>query len=157
MKTIYSQQSLADLGNHSIFLAGPTPRDAVTKSWRPVANILLQGLGYTGAIITPEHEVRIPFDYDSQTEWEHEGLTKAKVIIFWVPRELKTMPAFTTNVEFGRFAHQPNCLYGRPDESPKNRYLDWYYKKVNTHPIYNNLHDLLKAALELYNETSCCI
>jgi hypothetical protein len=148
MKIIYSQQSLSKLSGHSIFLAGPTPRDPITRSWRPDAIALLIANQYAGTVISPEQETRTTFDYDLQTEWEHEGLTKSKVIIFWVPRELVHMPAFTTNVEFGRFAHQANCLYGRPDNAPKNKYLDWYYAKVNTQPIYNQMANLLAKAIQ---------
>jgi hypothetical protein len=37
--------------------------------------------------------------------WEREGLIKASVIFFWIPRGLPDMPAFTTNVEFGYWLH----------------------------------------------------
>ena len=37
--------------------------------------------------------------------WDREGLIKASVIFFWIPRGLPDMPAFTTNVEFGYWLH----------------------------------------------------
>lgn len=138
----------------SVFLAGPTPRDKQTPSWRPEAISILKKLKYKGLVFLPEFKVRkLVADYDAQVEWEHEGLTRSQIIVFWVPRELKTMPAFTTNVEFGRFAHQHNVLYGRPSEAPGNRYLDWYYKKCHANVfcpngvIYTDLEHMLKQTL----------
>jgi len=135
-----------------VFLAGPTPRDKETLSWRPEAISILRRLKYDGSVFYPEwSDKSAKIDYDSQVEWEHTGLTKCKWIVFWIPRNLKNMPAFTTNVEFGRFAHQHNVFYGRPIDAPGNRYLDWYYKKCHPNEccsaccnIYNNLADLLK-------------
>ena len=37
--------------------------------------------------------------------WERIALTDATVILFWVPRKLPDMAAFTTNVEFGYWLH----------------------------------------------------
>ncbi len=83
--------------------------------------------------------------------WEREGLTNATVIVFWIPRQLPDMPAFTTNVEFGYWLHTNKVLYGRPDNAEKIKYLDWLYKlDYNKEPI-NNLEDLLKEAI---NKTS---
>jgi len=56
------------------------------------------------------------------------------------------MPAFTTNVEFGTYVKSGRIVYGRPDDAPNNRYLDWLYKKHNDRPIYNTLKDTLEAA-----------
>ena len=151
MNIIYSDQNIvvdARLKTHSIFLAGPTPSDTQTKSWRPEAVDILNKLNYKGVILYPERTVKQEhINYDDQVEWEHKGLTECTHILFWVPRNMDTLPAFTTNIEFGRFAHYRQTFYGRPDTAPKNRYLDWYYKKVNTKPIYNNLEELLKATI----------
>ena len=133
----------------SVFLAGPTPRDKETKSWRPNAVKILKKLKYTGTVILPEYNpMPTHVDYDTQVEWEHEALTHVTWIVFWVPRELKKMPAFTTNVEFGRFAHEWRTLYGRPDDAPKNRYLDWWYSKCHPHRIIaHDLESLLKQII----------
>lgn len=150
MQIIYSDMRIPRvLPYDSLFLAGPTPRDAKTPSWRPDAIKILKRLRYKGVVFYPEWSSRPDkVDYDAQVEWEHEGLTRALWIVFWVPRELKSMPAFTTNVEFGRFAHERRTIYGRPDDAPKNRYLDWYYMKCQPdRVICNNLNDLLKQVL----------
>lgn len=153
MKLIYSDDVIPSrfeltFRTQSMFLAGPTPRDPETPSWRPLALDILNELKYYGYVFIPEyrHGPMDSVDLIAQTEWEHEGLTFCSDIIFWIPRELKTMPAFTTNVEFGRFADSKKTWYGRPDEAPKNQYLDWYYHKVNKRRIYNNLKEMLTAA-----------
>jgi hypothetical protein len=149
MKIFYSDKPLnLRLDLHSIFLAGPTPRSKSIKSWRPKAIEILKSLGYNGQVIVPETEFQSKnFDYIKQCEWENSGLKDCSVIVFWIPRNLKTMPAFTTNVEFGRFVRSNRTLYGRPDDAPKNRYLDWLYKKFNGNDISNNLKDLLTKAI----------
>jgi len=147
MNIIYSDQSAYGNAHPSMFLAGPTPRDESTPSWRPEALRILKELNYKGTVFVPEYSIRQEqVDYLKQVEWEDAALNSALYQVFWVPRNLITLPAFTTNIEFGRFAHLPSCLYGRPDDSEKNQYLDWYYTKYNNHPIYNSLTDLLKRA-----------
>ena len=59
--------------------------------------------------------------------WEREALINATVILFWVPRKLPDMSAFTTNVEFGYWLHSGKVVYGRPNDASKIKYLDWLY------------------------------
>lgn len=81
--------------------------------------------------------------------WEREALTEATVIIFWIPRRLPDMTAFTTNVEFGYWLHSGKVIYGRPYDATKIKYLDWLYKEdYNKSPI-NDLDELLKEAIML--------
>ena len=83
--------------------------------------------------------------------WEREALTEATVILFWIPRSLPDMPAFTTNVEFGYWLHSGKVIYGRPDDATKIKYLDWLYKEdYNKTPI-NDLDELLKESIILAN------
>lgn len=129
-----------------IFLAGPTPRSKDVPSWRPEALRILESLGYTGQVCVPERRTVVLADYNDQVEWEDLGLRQS-TIAFWVPRKKWTMPALTTNVEFGRFYQRLDCIYGRPDDADHIRYLDWLYTKDNhNRPIYNTLEDTLRAA-----------
>lgn len=84
---------------------------------------------FTGTLLIPEHDDwGVMDDYISQTEWEYHGLEQATAILFWIPRHLRFLPAFTTNIEFGRYLSD-RIVYGRPPSSPKNKYLDWMYRK----------------------------
>jgi len=152
MKIAYSDKPLV-VEKNSIFLAGPTPRTADVKSWRPKAIKFLEKLKYQGQVIVPERESWKGTDYIDQVEWENTGLNKCAVIVFWVPRDLKTMLALTTNIEFGRFCQDPRVLYGRPVNAPKNRYLDWLYKKFLDREPYGNLWGLLVEACLFANMT----
>jgi hypothetical protein len=149
MNVFYSDKPLVlNPFNHSVFLAGPTPRSRDVQSWRPRALEIFKQLKYQGQVIVPEHETWTgKADYIDQVEWENLGTESCTKLLVWVPRDLVTMPAFTTNVEFGRYVASGKMVYGRPDDAPKNRYLDWLYKKFNSTPIYNNLEDLIEASL----------
>jgi nucleoside 2-deoxyribosyltransferase len=138
-------------GKKSIFLAGPTPRSADIETWRTEAIKILEDYGFDGVVYVPEREFDDrTFDYIEQVEWEREALFSADVIVFWIPREIKTMPGFTTNVEFGYCLgkHHNYVLYGRPDNSEKNRYLDWLYEEATLREPYNNLKELLTNAAD---------
>ena len=121
MKVIYARQPLPK----SIFLAGPTPRDTNTESWRPKAIELLEVKGFQGTVLVPEDAEWSPkFTYDDQVEWEWEAISLSTVVLFWVPREIASMPAFTTNIEYGYTIKDRNLAIGWPKDAPKNRYLE---------------------------------
>lgn len=137
----------------SIFLAGPTPRDENGTDWRPGAIDLFER--HLTSDITlfvpapfvdkyPEREQ----NYDCQIRWEDQALNFADVILFWVPRELNHMPAFTTNVEFGAWIKSGKVVYGRPDDAPKCGYLDWHARK-NFVPIRETLNQTIMASITL--------
>jgi len=131
------------LTGHSIFLAGPTPRDHVSPSWRPDMIKVLRDKGYNGDILIPERRGNyLDYDYETHTDWEVKHLYAASIILFWVPRELKTMPAFTTNIEFGEFMHSGKVVLSYPKNAEKMRYLHIRATKHNI-PIF---HTMKKAA-----------
>lgn len=141
-------------GEKSIFLAGPTPRSLDVETWRKEAIRILNDLGFDGIVYVPELEVdNRTFNYDNQVWWEREALYNANAIVFWIPRSSQ-LPAFTTNVEYGYWIAKNNnkVIYGRPDDSEKNRYLDWLYKTETGNKPINNLEELLKGAVKLANE-----
>lgn len=148
----YSDQEVL-IGEKSIFLAGPTPRGEGNISWRVEACNKLKSLGFDGIVYVPEYSTWKPKeDYVDQAMWERKAMMASTIIIFWIPRILPDMPAFTTNVEFGYWLHSNKVIYGRPDSTPKTRYLDWLYK-IDYHkdPI-NNLNKLLEESI-LYLKT----
>lgn len=155
MNIIYSDQKINDLTptTYSVFLAGPTPRDALTPSWRPRALKLLSSYTESDGITVFYPELSATdynLNYDTQVEWERKGLTYASVILFWIPRKLDTLPGFTTNVEFGYYiATKPHkVLYGRPVKSEKNRYLDWLYEKETRRKPLTSLTELIGSAVK---------
>lgn len=150
MKIWYSNMDInteeASNYSHGIFLAGPTPRLDTVKSWRPEALEILDELNYDGIVWVPEYS-KVPenFDYIRQVEWEKWGLTTCTNVVFWVPRSIPKMPAFTTNVEFGRYVEK--SVYGRPDNAVKCGYLDWLYEDVTGNKPHDDLKELLKDAI----------
>jgi len=131
MKIVYACQELPARGSdniapNSIFLAGPTPRSSDVRSWRPDALAFLEEREFNGHVFVPETDGGgWHGDYAAQVQWEWEALGRAACVLFWVPRELETMPAFTTNVEFGLLsALRPSrIVLGAPHDAPKMRYL----------------------------------
>lgn len=130
MKVIYALQPFPKSFRKAIFLVGPTPRiDKVTgkptaPSWRPEALRILAKRGYDGVVFVPETQDKVwKHEYDDQIRWETEGLHLADRIVCWVPRDLKTMPAFTTNHEHGAWYRSGKTVLGAPPSAPKMRYL----------------------------------
>lgn len=131
----------------SIFLAGPTPRGNDTPSWRPEAIALIEQMGFEGDILVPEQRDWASLrHYDDQITWEWEGLNLCTVALFWVPREIQNMPAFTTNVEFGMLAHSSKAVLGYPQDAPKMRYLHALGTRYRL-PIAHTLEDTIAIAL----------
>ncbi|MGW3561001.1 nucleoside 2-deoxyribosyltransferase domain-containing protein [Streptomyces sp. NPDC000963] len=118
-------------GGPSVFLAGPTlDKRTPVPSWRPEAFRLLTGQRTGPKLLTalsPEsrHGERAE-RYEHQVDWETRAREGASAILFWIPRDVKVLPGFTTNVEFGLDAPSGRAVLGAPDDcrSPeRNRYL----------------------------------
>lgn len=137
----------------SIFLAGPTPRNNIIRSWRIDAIDILEKIKFDGVVYVPELEnYKDNYDYTLQTEWEYEALHMCSAIAFWIPRELTHMPAFTTNVEFGYWISKEasKVIYGRPTYAVKVKYLDWLYEKETCNKPVKTLHEVIEKAV------NCC-
>ena len=148
----YSDQNVIN-DRKSIFLAGPTPRKGNVISWRTKACQILKKAGFDGVVYVPEYSTLKPKeDYVDQAMWERKALENATIIVFWIPRKLPDMAAFTTNVEFGYWLHSKKVLYGRPDDADKIKYLDWLYKVDYGKEPYNDLESLLKEAIKLADD-----
>lgn len=153
MNIIYALEEMPRTFSQSIFLAGPTPRSDDVKSWRIEALEILNKLNYKGVVFVPEpRDGKWKKDYEGQVEWEQKHRRVADIILFWVPRDLKTMPAFTTNVEFGEDYNTAKAIYGRPKEAPKNQYLDTLYQQATKETPKETLEETLKQALEKIGE-----
>ena len=163
MNIIYAREPLTQdtVTAPSIFLAGPSPRDKDTPTWRAEAVLYLSLAGFTGCVFVPEDRggFHKDFDYDDQVEWEWEALGQADIILFWVPRDLVKLPAFTTNIEFGLVCGHYGVeicngkrivVYGAPPDAPKNKYLDKVAYKLGIGKRFT-LESTIDKALEDYN------
>ena len=70
----------------------------------------------------------------------------ATVIAFWIDRDLKTMPAFTTNIEVGLFAASGKCVIGYPDPGCKMSYIQRLAERYRI-PVYPTLAATMTAAM----------
>lgn len=156
MKVVYAMEEFPSSFTKAIFLVGPTPRSEEVSSWRPDALRILEEKGYDGVVFVPETaDGEWKHNYDEQIEWEDKGLQLADVIVCWVPRDLKTMPAFTTNHEHGEWYRSGKTVLGCPDfeKTPKMRYLLDKGRKV-FQPQAETLEETLDFALEMLGEGS---
>ena len=152
MKVVYAREPFPETFSKAIFLAGPTPRSKEVDSWRPEALKVLASAGFDGVVFVPENGDGSPsFDYLHQIEWEERGLRMADGIVFWVPRDLKTMPAFTTNIEWGVWQDSGKCVLGSPADAPKMAYLQSYADKLGVTRA-DTLTETIDAVLELIGE-----
>ncbi|SOD67097.1 Nucleoside 2-deoxyribosyltransferase like [Streptomyces zhaozhouensis] len=140
----------------SVFLAGPTPRaDTPVDSWRPAAIAELDrqwtGSG-TLTVLSPESRGgKRAAHYDDQVDWETDARAAANAILFWIPRDLKLLPGFTTNVEFGLDIGTGRAVLGCPPNCPnpeRNRYLAYVARRHGA-PVCETLTETVTAALAI--------
>jgi len=144
-----------------LFLAGPTPRAQEVCSWRPKVVALLEARGLTDdfSLVLPEfrtatiNETLEHEEHYRQVQWEWSALGQANVILFWVPRDLETLPGFTTNVEFGYWAAKApeKVVLGFPVGAPKMEYLETL-AKAHSIPVSSSLGETVENALNLLLE-----
>ncbi|MFC4587023.1 nucleoside 2-deoxyribosyltransferase domain-containing protein [Sphaerisporangium corydalis] len=142
-------------GRRSVFLAGPTPRSEDVPSWRPAA-IEAITLAWTGpgplTVLTPESRGGVRAEhYDDQFAWENAARESAGAILFWIPRDLATLPGFTTNVEFGHDVRSGRTVLGCPPGCPnpeRNRYLIHLAHHYAV-PVHTTLDATVTATLAL--------
>lgn len=155
LRLVYAREPLPRVGP-MVFLAGPTPRaGGDVPSWRPAAVDALAEQ-WTGpgplTVLTPESRGgKRAAHYDDQVGWETDARGVADAILFWVPRDLKVLPGFTTNVEFGLDIGTGRAVLGVPPDCPnpeRNRYLAWVAKRHGA-PVRETLADTVAAALDM--------
>ncbi|WP_246468026.1 nucleoside 2-deoxyribosyltransferase domain-containing protein [Allocatelliglobosispora scoriae] len=139
----------------SMFLAGPMPRDPDIPSWRPDAlDSLRAAWTAPGALVVFVPEARDRHNptpgYVSQL-WEERWMAVVDVMLFWVPRDMTTLPGLNTNLEFGRNEATGRIVLGVPPHAVSVHYLR---RAAETHgaPVRESLHDTVLAALSLVGE-----
>lgn len=152
MNIVYAKDKFPTTVTRSVFLAGPTPRDGISFSWRKYAIDLLRNLGFNNqndTVYIPEPKDGWDGDYTDQIDWEEEALNRADCIIFWIPRDIAGgMPGFTTNDEWGYWKDSGKVVFGAPINADKVRYQQHYAEKYGV-PISDTLEKTLKSALEM--------
>ncbi|MGE0707116.1 MAG: nucleoside 2-deoxyribosyltransferase domain-containing protein [Planctomycetota bacterium] len=152
MQVVWSGESPPREYAASIFLAGPTPRSPEVASWRPRALELLAARGYSGVVFVPEHRERAtPYELDAQMAWEEDCLQRADAVVFWVPRAMQTLPALTTNVEWGAWCRSGKAVLGTPPEAERVDYIRRQAAQLGV-PLADSLEETLAAALALVGE-----
>lgn len=147
MQIVYALETPKVISAESLFLAGPSPRKPSHPNWRPEALRLLSKMMFTGTVFIPlPRDGKWAENYDHQVEWELTYLQRALVIPFWIPRNLITLPGYTSNVEFGMFATSGKCVLGFPYDTPKMRYLE-KVAKMHRIPICHTLQRTLRTAM----------
>lgn len=148
MQVVHVGQGFPSRMTKSIMLVGPTPRDAHVSSWRPEAIRILESLGYDGVVFVPEGKHSTwATNYETQIETEERMLHTADCIVCWVPRELATMPGFTTNDEYGTWKCSGKVVFGAPEDAAKVRYQRYYANKLSI-PSHTTLEATLVSAME---------
>jgi calcineurin-like phosphoesterase family protein len=144
---VYAEDEIPRAGK-KVFLAGPTPRTLDVNSWRPKMIEMLRKAGYREHILIPEKRSREDgYDYDTQVQWEDEALNAADLIVFWVPRDLESMPGFTTNIEFGEWMKSGKVILGFPEEASGMRYMDKKATKYRI-PTFSDMDDVCDCVME---------
>lgn len=148
MNVVYALEEPPESFTSAIFLAGPSPRHPDHPNWRIEAIKLLEEMSYDGVVFIPlTRDNAWEHSYSNQLDWETKCLNMADVIVFWVPRDLETLPAFTTNIEYGTWMHSGKIVVGFPPTAPKMG--PWgYHNDLNAIPTALNLSDTLMLALD---------
>jgi diadenosine tetraphosphate (Ap4A) HIT family hydrolase len=159
VRVAYAREPLPARGT-SVFLAGPTPRSADVPSWRPDAITELarqwNGPGPLTVLSPESRGGKRAEHYDDQVSWETRARASADSILFWIPRDLKTMPAMTTNVEFGLDVTTGRAVLGCPPgcaNPERNRYLIWVARQHGV-PVRETLPDTAAAAIAVTQPAS---
>jgi len=151
---VHANETPPESWDAAVFLAGPLPRSADVPAWnREAASLLQERWRKDGRLVvfTPELREGVLADYTGQVEWEHRWLHAADVILFWVPRDLTTMPAFTTNIEWGAWYDSGKVVFGAPAAAPKNEYL-LHLAETQGVPIADTLAGAADAALAMVGD-----
>ncbi len=148
MQVVYALEELPVTITKSIFLAGPTPRDTDGNPWRKEAIKELERQGFDGVVFVPEpRDGSWHREYDRQVTWEDTCLNVADCIVFWVPRDLETMPGYTTNIEWGYWVTSGKVVLGYPKGAPKMTYMQHYATLLGV-PTADSLSETLSHALD---------
>jgi nucleoside 2-deoxyribosyltransferase len=153
-----TQQEVNDTKGPVVFLAGPTVRGHQPHliSWRAEAIKIFKNLEFSGSLIVPEFTSKTESDKGRNDIplWENNGLRRADVLLFWIPRT-RELIGLTTNFELGYwFAKRPeNIVLGFPPLGSENSYRNNYIDIMMRQYALENgkefvIHDTLQETIE---------
>lgn len=156
MQLIFSSDNLPTLVTTSIFLSGPSPRNADSNTWRHTAIQYLSSINYNGIVFIPIPRNKFyatseeaDWNYDNQIDWEVNARRMCDVEVFWIPRKRPDTLGLTTNVEFGESLPHGKVVYGRPDDADNIRYLDARFtSNLNSRQLHINPFNSLSKTLD---------
>lgn len=153
MQVVYVPHTPPETFLKSIFLAGPSPRDPSHYDWRPDALAHLEALGYDGVVFVPLPEEKGDWrhGFDAQVDWEKKYLDMCDIIVFWVPRDMTSLPALTTNIEYGMYLESGKVVLGYPESAPSMRYIASHADKQFI-PRFNDLRETLACAVNIIGD-----
>lgn len=144
LTVVYTGETAPETYSKSIFLAGPSPRNHEGLDWRTEAIAILDSLDFDGIVYSP-----VPrggkWATEYPCEWERKNLQRADCIAFWVPRDMKTLPGLTTNIEWGAWYDSGRAVLGFPKEAPHCKYLQEDAAETAV-PTFHTLRDTLAAS-----------
>lgn len=164
MQIVFAGEAMPESFSSSIFLAGPTRRGKELTAWRLFAIRLLDEKKFDGVVFVPEPRVgwQEDQDYQRQVAWEHEAINHSDCVLFWVPRDVESLPGFTTNVEFGFLYQLGKVVFGAPSDAHKVRYLECLCEKEFL-PHAQTLSEIIDITLSVVSAKAlrvggeCCI
>ena len=154
MTVVYYREKPPESFERAIFLAGPSPKkpEEAWRSWRPNALKELEASGFDGVVFVPEfldptRPGNESYKYDDMVKWEHNGIEMSDCVLFWVPRDLKTMPGLTTNIEFGWQLQTGKVIFGAPTKAPRMSYSRYMCKRYRV-PSFRSLRATVRNAIK---------
>lgn len=67
-----------------------------------------------------------------------------------IPRDMRTLPGLTTNIEFGEYLHSGKIVVGFPETSDNNRYI-YYRCAYDKIPCFNSLEECVDNVLSRFS------
>lgn len=145
---VYALEPIPASSAPVIYLAGPVPREAAEASWHGDAVREIRRTGFHGPIVIPRLRLGATSDPDEQRRWEHEAMSRADALLFWIPRALWDLPGLTSNLEWGIWHDSGKAVLGAPPSAPKMSYLR-FYAELGGAPQATSLAEAAEIAVEL--------
>ena len=149
-KYIKSLLPIPEDSSVKVFLAGPM-RGA--PKWQKTVPSLAESLGIDGVTFLSPCPSRRWIPFEQQADWETEGLTKADIVLFWIPNQETETPgrdyAQTTRMELlESLALGRTVILGIDSDIRASRYLHYKAKAYGLEQVHSSLEDCLKELSE---------